>query len=243
MAKHQRVDLALVEQGLFESRAKAQEAIEAGLVTVNGAPVAKTSHRIASGAQLAAQAPYPYVSRGGVKLAAALERFAWSARDEVCLDVGASTGGFCDVLLRAGATEVHAVDVGHGQIHPRIAQNPRVVVREGLDARKLNANMFEAAPTLVVCDVSFISLKLVLPPVLAIAAERARLVALIKPQFETDPQFVKKGIVRDRRWHEVSCSEVAACVRKLGWKIAGMMESPIRGGDGNCEFLIGASRG
>jgi 23S rRNA (cytidine1920-2'-O)/16S rRNA (cytidine1409-2'-O)-methyltransferase len=243
MAKHQRVDLALVEQGLFESRAKAQEAIAAGLVTVDGVPVAKTSARVAEGAELAAEAPYPYVSRGGVKLAAALTAFRWAPAAEVCLDIGASTGGFCDVLLRAGAARVYAIDVGHGQIHPRIAHDARVIVREGLDARKLSAAMFEAVPTFLVCDVSFISLRLVLPPVLALLAPTARLIALIKPQFESEPGRVNKGVVRDGAQQQAVCAYISALAENLGWHVVDLIESPIRGGDGNREFLIGATRG
>jgi 23S rRNA (cytidine1920-2'-O)/16S rRNA (cytidine1409-2'-O)-methyltransferase len=243
MPKNQRVDLALVEQGLFESRAKAQEAIAAGLVTVDGVRVAKTSARVAEGAELVAQAPYPYVSRGGVKLAAALSAFKWLPADEICLDIGAARGGFCDVLLRSGAARVYAIDVGHGQIHPRIAQNARAVVREGLDARNLTAAMFEAVPTFLVCDVSFISLRLVLPAVLALMAPTARLVALIKPQFESAPGRLRKGLVRDSAHHQAVCADISALVENLGWHVIGLIESPIRGGDGNREFLIGATRG
>jgi 23S rRNA (cytidine1920-2'-O)/16S rRNA (cytidine1409-2'-O)-methyltransferase len=243
MQKNQRIDLALVEQGLFESRAKAQEAIAAGLVSIDGVPVAKTSVRVAEGAELAAQAPHPYVSRGGVKLAAALAAFNWAPDAEVCLDIGASTGGFCDVLLRARAARVYAVDIGHNQIHPRIAQQPRAVVREGLDARNLSPDMFEAVPTFLVCDVSFISLRLILPPVLAIMAPTARLIALIKPQFESVPRRVKKGVVRDLAQQQAACADISALVQNLGWSVVGLVESPILGGDGNREFLICASRG
>jgi len=243
MAKNQRVDLALVEQGLFESRAKAQEAIAAGLVTIDGTPVAKTSMRVAEGAELAARAPYPYVSRGGVKLAAALTAFGWTPAAELCLDIGASTGGFSDVLLRSGAAKVYAIDVGRDQMHPRLAHHPRLVVCEGLDARRLSADLFEAEPTFLVCDVSFISLRLILPPVLALLAPKARLIALIKPQFESEPRHLKKGIVRDGAQHQVVCADISALLHQLGWRVVGLVDSPIRGGDGNREFLIGGSRG
>jgi 23S rRNA (cytidine1920-2'-O)/16S rRNA (cytidine1409-2'-O)-methyltransferase len=242
MIKHRRIDLALVEEGLFESRAKAQEAITLGQVTVDGAAVRKSSARVALGARLAAPAPYPYVSRGGVKLAAALADFAWTPAERVCLDVGASTGGFCDVLIRAGAATIYAVDVGHGQLHPRIAACPQVVVREGLDARNLQAAMFAAKPSFIVCDVSFISLKHLLPPVLALAATPAQLIAVIKPQFEVGRRLLKKGVVRDSQLQQLVCTEIATFITGLGWSVLKIIRSPISGGDGNGEFLIGARR-
>jgi 23S rRNA (cytidine1920-2'-O)/16S rRNA (cytidine1409-2'-O)-methyltransferase len=240
--KHRRIDVALVEDGLFESRAKAQEAITLGRVTVDGEAIRKPSARIAVGAQLTANAPYPYVSRAGVKLAAALADFGWTPAERVCLDIGASTGGFCDVLIRAGAATIYAVDVGHGQIHPRIAACPQVVVWEGLDARNLRPAMFAAKPSFIVCDVSFISLKQVLPPVLTLAATPAQLIAVIKPQFEVGRRLLKKGIVRDPHVHQRVCDDMATFVAGLGWSVRRIIGSPISGGDGNCEFLIGAYR-
>ncbi|RFB80092.1 TlyA family RNA methyltransferase [Methylovirgula sp. 4M-Z18] len=239
----QRLDVALVARGLFASRAKAQEAILAGLVNVNGKPAAKPSEQVAPSADIQAEAPYPYVSRGGVKLAEALNAFHYVPQDRICLDIGASTGGFTDVLLRRGAAKVYAIDVGDRQLHETIAANPRVVSFEKTDARNLAATMFEAPPSLIVFDVSFISLKLLLAPVLKLAAPQADMVALIKPQFEAGPRYVRKGIVRDREVHAIVCDDIAREIERLGWKTTNVIVSPIDGGDGNREFLIGASRG
>ncbi len=233
-----RADVLLAERGLFESRAKAREAIEAGLVCADGRPVKKPSEEIAAGADLRAEAPYPWVSRGGVKLAHALELFGVDPAGRYCLDVGASTGGFTDVLLARGARHVVAVDVGHGQLHPRIAGDPHVTNLERLDARALKLAHLAERPSLIVCDASFISLSLILPNVLALAAAQAILVALIKPQFEAGRIAVKKGVVRDASVHEDVCARVAAQVTGLGWRVAGLAPSPIEGGDGNREFLL-----
>lgn len=236
-----RADIALVERGFFESRAKAREAIEAGLVSVAGATVRKPSEPIAEGAAISAEKPYPWVSRGGLKLVAALDHFSIDPRDRVCLDLGASTGGFTDVLLSRGARKVVAIDVGHGQLHPRIAADPRVASMEGTDSRALPA--LDPAPSLVVCDVSFISLKLALPPALEHATDKAELIALIKPQFEAGRDGTKKGLVRDMAVHRRICNEIEALAHSLGWSSLGVIPSPIDGGDGNREFLIGARRG
>jgi 23S rRNA (cytidine1920-2'-O)/16S rRNA (cytidine1409-2'-O)-methyltransferase len=238
-----RVDVALCERGLFESRAKAREAILAGLVSVDGRPVAKPSQLVAPGATITARAPYPWVSRGGVKLAHALEAFKVDPTDRFCLDVGASTGGFTDVLLTKGARHVTAIDVGHGQLHEKLARDPRVTSHEGLDARALTKAHLAEAPSLVVIDASFISLSLVLPNVLALAAPDADLVALIKPQFEVGREGVKKGVVRDEAIRARVCARVASEIDKLGWRVAGIVPSPIAGGDGNKEFLLHARAG
>lgn len=237
-----RADVALVDAGLFESRAKAREAIEAGLVTANGVPVSKPSAAVRAGAELRAVPPYPWVSRGGVKLAAALDRFAFDPAGRTCLDVGASTGGFAQVLLTRGASHVTAVDVGHGQLHPSLASHPRLTLLEGLDARALTADRLPAAPELLTVDVSFISLRLVLPHLLALAAGRASLVALVKPQFEAGPARVGKGVVRDPAVHADVCRAVVTAVEGLGWTVLDTVPSPIEGGDGNREFLLGARR-
>jgi 23S rRNA (cytidine1920-2'-O)/16S rRNA (cytidine1409-2'-O)-methyltransferase len=237
-----RADVALCERGLFESRAKAREAILAGLVRVDGRPVAKPSQLVPPEAALSAEAPYPWVSRGGVKLAHALERFAIEAAGRCCLDVGASTGGFTDVLLAKGARHVTAVDVGHGQLHARLAADPRVASLEGLDARALTAAHLPEPPSLVVVDASFISLALVLPNALALAASAAELVALVKPQFEAGRAAAKKGVVRDASIHAEVCARVAAGIEGLGWTIVATTPSPIEGGDGNREFLLHARR-
>lgn len=238
-----RADQLLVERGLFESRARAQAAIAAGLVTADGAPVRKPSDQVALDAEIAAEAPHPWVSRAGVKLAAALDAFAIDPVDYVCLDLGASTGGFTDVLLARGAAKVHAVDVGHGQLHPKIAADPRVVALERTDARRLDRALIPDSIDLAVADVSFISLKLVLPSIVPLLAPQARLVALIKPQFEAGPAHVKKGLVRDEAIHQAVCDEIAALLTRLGFALFGLIPSPILGGEGNREFLIGARRG
>jgi 23S rRNA (cytidine1920-2'-O)/16S rRNA (cytidine1409-2'-O)-methyltransferase len=237
-----RADVLLVERGLFESRAKAQEAITAGLVSADGAPVAKASDHLSVEAAIIAEAPHPWVSRAGVKLAAALDAFAIDPHGRVCLDLGASTGGFTDVLLARGAAKVYAVDVGHGQLHPRLAGDLRVTSLEGTDARRLSRDAVPDPIEVLVADVSFISLKLVLPPALPLLAPDAALVALIKPQFEAGPRLVKKGVVRDEAVHRTVCDEIGAFVTALGFTILGLIPSPILGGEGNREFLIGAKR-
>lgn len=238
-----RADLSLVERGFFESRAKAQEAIAAGLVTVNGVIVRKPSETVAAGATVRAEQPYPWVSRGGLKLAAALARFGYDPSGGACLDVGASTGGFTHVLLTLGARAVTAVDVGHGQLHRTVAADPRVISLEGRDARSIEAADLAEAPSLVTFDLSFISLRLVLPHVLPLAAPDAAMVALIKPQFEAGRANVRKGIVKDPAIHVAVCDDIEKLVRRLGWRPDGVIASPVPGGDGNLEFLIGARRG
>jgi 23S rRNA (cytidine1920-2'-O)/16S rRNA (cytidine1409-2'-O)-methyltransferase len=240
--KKVRIDRLLVERGLFESRAKAQAAIEAGLVTANGACVRKASEGIALDATLRAAPAHPYVSRGGVKLAAALDHFGFDPSGRVCLDVGASTGGFTQVLLERGARRVYAIDVGRGQLHESLRSRPEVVSFEETDIRTCGPAQFRAAPTLLAVDVSFISLKLVLPTVIKLLGHRAQLVALIKPQFEAGPALVKKGIVRDTSVHKAVCDDMATFVASLGWRVLGIIPSPMAGGDGNAEFLLGAVR-
>jgi 23S rRNA (cytidine1920-2'-O)/16S rRNA (cytidine1409-2'-O)-methyltransferase len=241
-ASRQRIDRLLVERGLFESRTKAQAAIEAGLVTVDGRMVAKASEEIPADANLHASAVHPYVSRGGVKLAAALDQFHVDPKGRVCLDVGASTGGFSQVLLERGASRVYAVDVGHGQLHESLLARHEIVSLEDTDIRALSTAKFSDLPDLVTVDVSFISLKLVLPPALALAKPTAQLVALIKPQFEAGRGALKKGIVRDPAVHAVVCDDIAEFIASLGWRVLGIVTSPIEGGDGNAEFLVGAAR-
>jgi 23S rRNA (cytidine1920-2'-O)/16S rRNA (cytidine1409-2'-O)-methyltransferase len=237
-----RADSLLAERGFFESRAKARAAIEAGLVSADGITIAKPSQEIAQEAEIVAESPHPFVSRGGVKLDFALEHFGVDVKDRYCLDLGASTGGFTDALLKQGARHVVAVDVGSGQLHPRIAQDPRVTSYEKLDARALEAAHLAEPPSLVVCDASFISLALLLQRPLSLAAKEATLVALIKPQFESGRGAGKKGVVRDAAAHEAACAKIAAAVRRLGWRVAGITPSPIDGGEGNREFLICGQR-
>jgi 23S rRNA (cytidine1920-2'-O)/16S rRNA (cytidine1409-2'-O)-methyltransferase len=238
-----RADVALVERGIFPSRARAQEAIAAGLVTADGAPVRRASEMLAESATIHAQEPHPYVSRGGVKLAAALDGFRIDPKGCVCLDVGASTGGFTEVLLTRGAALVYAVDVGRGQLHPRIRGNRRVVSLENTDARALDRALVPEPIDLLVVDASFISLRLVLPAAVALLAPAASLALLVKPQFEAGRAHVRKGIVRDEAVHRAVCAEIAGFVAALGFEILGIVPSPIEGGDGNREFLLGARRG
>jgi 23S rRNA (cytidine1920-2'-O)/16S rRNA (cytidine1409-2'-O)-methyltransferase len=237
---NQRADLVLVARGFFESRAKAQEAIAAGLVSVEGRLLRKASETIPSTAQIKARAPYPWVSRGGLKLAAALDHFGLDPKGQICLDIGASTGGFTHVLLERGAARIHAIDVGHGQLHSMLACDPRVDAHEGTDARKLTPTFFTQPPSLITCDVSFISLKLIMPFILPLAARDAHLVALIKPQFEVGPAQVVKGIVKSEAARQKACADVVACLEKLGWTVEGVIPSPVTGSDGNQEYLLGA---
>ena len=238
-----RADLLLVERGFFESRAKAREAIEAGLVSADGKLVRKPSDPLGSEAEILATAPHPWVSRAGLKLVAGLDTFGIDPTGRTCLDVGSSTGGFTQVLLARGAAKVIAVDVGRDQLHPSLRADPRVVSREATDARSVRAADFEVAPSLLVCDASFISLRLVLPAALALAPEGAELVALVKPQFEAGRTAVGKGgIVKDAKVHARVCAEIVAFLEGSGWHVRGPVPSPIEGGDGNREFLIAATK-
>jgi len=235
-----RIDRLLVERGLFESRAKAQAAIEAGLVSADDTPVRKASEEINVNARLSATPTHPYVSRGGLKLVAALDHFKFDPNGRVCLDVGASTGGFTQVLLERGAKCVYAVDVGRGQLHESLRGNTAVVSMGETDIRTLSPARLDPPPDFATIDVSFISLKLVLPPTLALLKTPAQLITLIKPQFEAGRAQAKKGIVRDAAVHATVCDDIANFVAALGWRVVGIIASPITGGDGNAEFLLGA---
>jgi 23S rRNA (cytidine1920-2'-O)/16S rRNA (cytidine1409-2'-O)-methyltransferase len=238
-----RADVLLVERGLFESRARARAAIEAGGVTADGNPVAKASDLIAADATLAAQPAHPYVSRGGVKLAGALEQYPIEIEDHVCLDVGASTGGFTEVLLANGASIVFAVDVGHGQLHPSLQGHPKIVSMEATDIRAFEGKRLPARPDIVVIDVSFISLKAVLPVALSLAAAPMHLLALIKPQFEAARKHSKRGIIRNAMVHQEICDDIADFATAQGCTDIQIFPSSITGGDGNIEFFLGARRG
>jgi len=246
MTRRVRIDRLLVERGLFESRAKAQTAIAAGNVTADELIVEKPSDEVYADAVLRAEPAHPYVSRAGVKLAAALDHFRsdplFDPRGRVCLDVGAATGGFTEVLLARGARQIYAVDVGHGQLHPSLRTRPEIVSMEATDIRHLDPVRLAERPDFVVIDVSFISLKLVLPAALGLVQTPASLIALIKPQFEAGRRLVKRGIVRDARVHAAACEDIAAFVVSCGCMVAGMVPSPIPGGDGNREFFIAAER-
>ena len=210
---------------------------------VGGRLVKKPSETFAQDAAIKAQAPHPWVSRAGVKLASALDGFALDPAGALCLDVGSSTGGFTQVLLARGAAKVYAVDVGRDQLHATLRADPRVISLEGQDARTLEVSMFTAPPAFVVCDASFISLKLILPAVLPLATPDALLVALIKPQFEAGRENVGKGgIVRDEAIHTRVCDDIVSLVQQLGWRVQGVRPSPIEGGDGNREFLMCAHK-
>ena len=231
-------------RGLFESRAKARAAIEAGGVSADGRPVLRAAEMLPDGAALEARAAHPWVGRGALKLLHALETWPVAVAGRVALDVGASTGGFAEVLLSRGAARVYAVDVGRGQLHPRIAADPRVVSLEGVDARRLDSTLIPEAPQLVVSDVSFIGLAKALPAALAIAAEGADLVALVKPQFEVGPARVGKGgVVADPAARAKAVAGVAGFLAQAGWRVRATAESPIAGGDGNRETLLWARKG
>jgi 23S rRNA (cytidine1920-2'-O)/16S rRNA (cytidine1409-2'-O)-methyltransferase len=242
-SSRKRIDLLLVERGVFESRARARAAIEAGLVLANDRQVLKPSETIATDAVLQAQPAHPFVSRGGVKLMGALEQYPIPIEDHVCLDVGASTGGFTEVLLAHGASVVFAIDVGRGQLHPSLHDHPKIVSMEETDIRALEGKRLPVRPDIVVIDVSFISLKAVLPAALSLAAAPMHLLALIKPQFEATRKHSKRGIIRDAAVHQEVCDDVAAFASSLGCTDIRVFPSPITGGDGNVEFFIGARRG
>src|SRR6201997_5514457 len=238
-----RADILLVERGLFESRARARAAIEAGLVTADDKLVAKASETIAADAVIAAQPAHPFVSRGGVKLSGALERYPIDVENHVCLDVGASTGGFTEVLLANGASLVFSIDVGREQLHPSLRGHPKIVSMEKTDIRRFEGKRLPARPDVVVIDVSFISLKAVLPVALSLAAAPMHLLALIKPQFEAQGAHGKGGIIRDAAVHAKVCDDIAAFAASLGCTEIKVFPSSIPGGDGNAEFFIGARRG
>jgi 23S rRNA (cytidine1920-2'-O)/16S rRNA (cytidine1409-2'-O)-methyltransferase len=238
-----RIDLLLVERGLFESRAKARAAIEAGGVTVDGRPVAKASDMVEEGASILAEAAHPWVGRGALKLDHALERWPVPVDGRAVLDLGASTGGFTQVCLARGARRVYAVDVGRGQLHPAVGGDARVVDLSEADARTLDAQMIPEPPGLIVCDLSFISLQKALPMALALAAPGADLVALVKPQFEVGRERVGKGgIVKDEAARTAALQDVCAWLLSRGWRVAETADSPIEGGDGNREFLVWAQQ-
>ena len=239
-----RADVFLVNKGLAASRAEAQAAIRAGHVSADGEQVRKAAQKLQSHMNVSYQPPHPYVSRGGVKLAAALDHFGLSPAVRVCLDIGASTGGFTQVLLERGASRVYAVDVGHGQLHAKIKADRRVLSLEGVNARELTRARIPESPQAVVADVSFISLKQALPAALTLASRDAWAVLLVKPQFELGRWGTpRSGIVRDDAARASVLAEVTEWVKVQGWTVIGSMDSPIAGGDGNKEYLLAAARG
>jgi len=242
-AADKRLDQLLVDRGLAETRARAQALVLAGAVWSGDKRLDKPGHRLADHAPLMVKSrDHPYVSRGGIKLDHGLTHFGFDPGGRVALDIGASTGGFTDVLLRRGARKVFAVDVGHGQLAWKLRGDPRVVVLERVNARHLSKEQIPEPVYMIVCDASFIGLETVLPAALALAAPGADLVALIKPQFEVGKGRVGRGgVVRDTALHTEVQSRIATWLGKqTGWHVIGTTESPIRGPDGNIEFLIGA---
>jgi 23S rRNA (cytidine1920-2'-O)/16S rRNA (cytidine1409-2'-O)-methyltransferase len=235
-----RLDRALVDRGLVESREKAQALIMAGEVRVNGQKAAKPGQPVETDAALEVLARPPYVSRGGFKLAAALSQFAIPVTGATCLDIGSSTGGFTDVLLQAGAARVHAVDVGSGQLAWRLRTDPRVVLHEGVNARELTFAEIGEPVSLCTCDVSFISVTLILPAAVPLLQPTGQMVILIKPQFEVGKgQVGKGGIVREPELHKAACDRIERAVREFGFETS-LMDSPILGAEGNKEFLLHA---
>lgn len=241
----QRADLLLVALGLAESRAKAQALILAGKVFTDAKRVEKAGDLLPEGVPIEVRGQdHPWVSRGGLKLAHALTHFGLNPEGRICIDLGASTGGFTDVLLQHGAARVYAVDVGHGQLAWKLRQDPRVQVLEKTNARYLDASMIPEPISALVCDASFIGLRTILPAPLTLCAPGAFAVALIKPQFEAGPgQVGKGGVVRDPALHHSICAMITDWWAGLaGWQVLGITESPITGPEGNKEFLIAARR-
>lgn len=233
--------MLLVERGLLRSRARAQAAIAAGLVRVDGIVATRPSQSVPDGALIEAAEPHPYVSRGGLKLAHGLDTFAIDCRDRICLDIGASTGGFTEVLCQRGARRVYAVDVGAGQLHASLRADPRVVALEGTDARTLTTDLISEPPDLLVCDASFIPAALVLPRPLSLLVPGGIALVLVKPQFEVGRKKIGKGgIVRDETAQAEAVAGVADFLSGLGLRILGSVESPVSGSDGNREWLMAA---
>lgn len=233
-----RIDQLLVEKGFFESRALARAAIEAGLVRVDGTAIDKPSRSVAPEANITAERPFAYVSRAGLKLEAALDHLTLNVSGLVALDLGASTGGFTDLLIKRGAAKVYAVDVGHGQLHASLLANPAVINLEGLDARAVSEAEVPESVDLVVADLSFIGLAKALPAGFARLKPGGRLIALIKPQFEAGPNASKRGVIRDEALQAEIVGRVADEVTALGVTLQTTLPSPIEGGDGNREFLL-----
>ena len=240
-----RLDLMLVARGFYDTRAKARDAVLRGAVAVDGTVMSKPAASVREGARVALNDPaHRYVSRAALKLAHAISAFAIPISNRVALDIGAATGGFTQVLLENGARRVYAIDVGHGQLADNVASDPRVVVREGVNARDLSPTEFTDPIEVVVCDVSFISLTLALPPALDLATAGAHLVALIKPQFEAGRAAVgRTGVVKDAKVHDMVCRDIHAWLaERPGWRVLGIEPSPIVGSDGNREFLVAAEK-
>lgn len=238
-----RLDIFLFETGYYDSRARAASAIKTGHVKVNGRTATKASAKVSEKDDVQAEAEHPWVSRGGMKLAHALEVFDVDPTDQVCLDVGASTGGFTQVLITNGAARVYAVDVGRDQLHHSLRDNFKIVSMEATDARGLTSELFQPIPTLIVCDASFISAGKVLETPLRLVEAGAVLITLVKPQFEVGKDHIGRGgLVKDRRVAEQSLKSFADWLSAQGWAILATDISPVKGGDGNTEFLLYARK-
>lgn len=236
----ERLDKIIRQRRLIRSRTRAQRMIAAGRVKVDGRVLTRPGHPIDPEAEIEILSFEQYVSQGGDKLAAALDQFRIDPRGMVCLDVGASTGGFTDCLLQHGAAKVYAIDVGHDQLHPRVRRHPDVVVREGLNARYLEPQDIDEPVDLIVIDVSFISLKLILPPLAEILAPKGEIIALVKPQFEVGKERLPDdGVVKKAEDREAALQSIRAFIEEgTPWTVNGQMQSPIEGSKGNIEFLI-----
>lgn len=245
VSARKRLDQALVERGLMPSRARAQSAIRDGEVMVGGAVASKPAQLVGDEDDITlSSSVHQYVSRAALKLVHALDHFAIDVQDKICVDIGASTGGFTQVLLERHAAHVTAIDVGHGQLVPALASDPRVTSIEGLNAKDIGPEHLRIKPDILTCDVSFISLTKALSKSLDLLQETARIVVLIKPQFELErAQIGKGGLVRDPELHAKTCDKITSWLTEIGgWDILGIIESPILGGDGNKEFLLAATR-
>ena len=240
----ERLDEALAARGLVQSRARGRDAVLRGIVRVNGVPARKASQTVGVNDVLTlVDDSARYVSRAALKLRRSFDVFPIDPKGKSCVDLGASTGGFTQVLLEAGAAHVTAIDVGHGQMSEEIADDARVTLREGLNARDVTRDDIPGDVSLIVCDVSFISLKLALPPLLSLVAAGTELIALIKPQFEVGREGLGKGgVVRDQALLQPVCDDVSGFIAGQGWRVLGLMPSPVEGGDGNREFLLSARK-
>jgi 23S rRNA (cytidine1920-2'-O)/16S rRNA (cytidine1409-2'-O)-methyltransferase len=238
MKPKQRLDVLLVDRGLVDSREKARALILAGQVLVDGQKLDKSGHAVPSDARVELLASPRYVGRGGLKLEAALDHFAIAVAGKICLDVGSSTGGFTDCLLQRGAARVYAIDVGTAQLDWKLRNDPRVVVREQVNARYLTREVVPESIDLAVCDVSFISITMILPALVNLLAKSAEMVILVKPQFELEREQVGRGgIIRDPALHQQACRRVEDAVRRLGFETH-IIPSPVLGAEGNQEFLL-----
>jgi len=238
-----RLDIALVDLGLFDSRARAASAIKTGHVKVDGKTTSKPSQKVSADSEIDAQQEHPWVSRAGIKLALALEVFEIDVSDRICLDVGSSTGGFTEVLLSSGACQVYSVDVGKDQLHSRLRGHPRITSMEATDARSLTAAMMDPLPDLIVCDASFISATKVLERPMKLVADGSELMTLVKPQFEVGKDNIGRGgLVKTPELARQALENVSKWVDSSGWQVLASEISPIKGGDGNTEFLLYARK-